>query len=156
MRPAPRLWSFVERSKPTILLDEQDKPDVTHIHRRANDVPTHGTALMASESPRVEQKPYHGDNQITVMINIASRTSVHIKDPHNLGIRPGKGWCAVSVKNSSSCRLWNLRTRRVVEARNVIFTETPPHLILQPLQLSPLQGRQPPPLDFTEDTFDDN
>ena len=71
IRPAPRPWPFVEQSKPTILLRENDKPDVTHIHGRANenDVPTYGTTLMASESPSVEQKPHDGDNQVTVLVD---------------------------------------------------------------------------------------
>ena len=70
--PAPRSWSFVERSTPTISLGKQDKPaGVTHIHGRANkdDVPIYGTALMASESPGAKQKPHGGDNQVTVLVD---------------------------------------------------------------------------------------
>ena len=52
--------------------------------------------------------------------------------------------------------MWNSRTRRLVENRNVVFIKTLPHLIPQPSQLSPLQGLQSPSLDFTEDTLDDN
>ena len=71
IRLAPRPWLFVKRSKPTISLGEQDKPDATHIHVRANedDVPIYGTALMASESSGVEQKPYGCDNQVTVLVD---------------------------------------------------------------------------------------
>ena len=39
---------------------------------------------------------------------------------------------------------------------NVVFIETPPHLIPQPLQLSPLQGLQSLSLDFTGDTLNSN
>ena len=66
IRTAPHPWPFVERSKPTISLGEQNKPDVTHIHERANNVDDeriHGTALMALKSPRVENKPYHDEHQ---------------------------------------------------------------------------------------------
>ena len=70
-RPAPRPWPFVESNTRTISLGEQDKPNVNHIHGRANedDVPIYGTALMASESPVVEQKPHDGDNQVTVLVD---------------------------------------------------------------------------------------
>ena len=53
--PVPCPWPFVERSTPTTSLGEQDKPDRTHIHGRANEdeVPIYGTTLMASESPGV-------------------------------------------------------------------------------------------------------
>ena len=70
-RPAPRSWPFVERSKPTISLGEQDKPDVTHTHERANvdGVSSHGTALITFESPGVEQKPHEDDNQATVLVD---------------------------------------------------------------------------------------
>ena len=37
MCPVPRHWPFVERSRPTTSLGEQDKPDGTHIHRRENE-----------------------------------------------------------------------------------------------------------------------
>ena len=61
----------MERSKSTISLGEQDKPDVTHKHGRANedDVPIYGTAFMASESPGVVQKPHSSDNQVTVLVD---------------------------------------------------------------------------------------
>ena len=52
VRPAPRPWLCVERSKETILIDEQDKLYVTHIHLRVN-VPIYGTALMLSDLPGV-------------------------------------------------------------------------------------------------------
>ena len=54
----------------TISVNEQHKPNVTHIHGRANedDVPLYGTVLMASESPGVEHKPHDGDNQVTALV----------------------------------------------------------------------------------------
>jgi len=53
-----------------ILLGEQDKRDVTHIHGRASRDVEHiyETALIASTSPRVEGKPYEGGKPITVLV----------------------------------------------------------------------------------------
>ena len=64
---------------------------------------------MVSASPRVEQKPHDGDNQVTVLED-----------------------CGASGN---------------------YFDD---QLILQPSQLSPLQGLQPSLLDFLEDTLNDN
>ena len=71
MCPVPRHWPFVERSRPTTSLGEQDKPDGTHIHRRENEdeVPIYGTALMALESPGVERKPHGCGKQVTVLVD---------------------------------------------------------------------------------------
>ena len=71
IHPVNRPWPFVERSKPTISLDKQDKPGVTCVHGRGNeeDVSIYGTALMASEPPDVKQKPQDGDNKITVLVD---------------------------------------------------------------------------------------
>ena len=71
IRPAPRPWPFVERIKPIILLCEQDKPDVTNTHERANehDIPFCDNALMASESPGVEQKSHDGGNLVRVLVD---------------------------------------------------------------------------------------
>ena len=70
------IWSavnqpFVERSKPTTSLAEQDSSDVTHIHGRANkdDITIDGAVFMALESPGVEQKPHDGDNEAMVLVN---------------------------------------------------------------------------------------
>ena len=88
---------------------------------------------------------------------IGSRAFVHIKDSTKLGHTSWKGMvCGFSENESNSCRVWNPKTRRVVEARNVVFIETPPHLIPQPSQPSPLYRLQSSSLKFTEDTLDDN
>ena len=92
IRPAPHPWPFVEGRNPTISFDKQYKSDVTNIHGRANedDVPIHGTVLMASESPRAEQKPHDDDNQVTVMIDIGSRAFVYINNPTNMAHVQGR------------------------------------------------------------------
>ena len=66
----PPPWPLVERSRPIISLDEEDKPDVTPIHGIANEdgVHTYGKALMASESPRVEQNLHDGHNPVTALV----------------------------------------------------------------------------------------
>ena len=88
---------------------------------------------------------------------IGSRVFVHIKDSTKLGHTSWEGMvCGFSENESNSYRVWNPKTRRVVEARNVVFIETPPHLIPQPSQPSPLHRLQSSSLKFTEDTLDDN
>ena len=71
IRPSSRPWSFVEQSKLTNLLGEEDKPDVTHIYGRANGdgVPIYGAAPLVSETPGVEQKSDDRDNQVTVLVD---------------------------------------------------------------------------------------
>lgn len=71
IRPAPRTWSFVERSRPIFSLGEADEPDVSQIHEGANgDVrPIYVMARMVSESPRVEGKPHDRGKQVMVLGN---------------------------------------------------------------------------------------
>ena len=88
---------------------------------------------------------------------IGSRAFVHIKDSTKLGHTSWEGMVrGFSENESNSYRVWNPKTRRVVEARSVVFIETPPHLIPQPSQPSPLHRLQSSSLKFTEDTLDDN
>ena len=88
---------------------------------------------------------------------IGSRAFVHIKDSTKLGHTSWEGMvCGFSENESNSYHVWNPKTRRVVEARNVVFIETPPHLIPQPSQPSLLHRLQSSSLKFTEDTLDDN
>ena len=67
----------------------------------------------------------------------------------------GKEWCA-SQNESSSFRIWNLKTRRVVECRNVFFIETPPHLLPHSRRFSPPQGLEAPTIDFFDNSLDGN
>ena len=86
------------------------------------------------------------DNQVMVLIN--SGASGNFFDEEMM--------CGFSEKESNSYRVWNPRTQRLVEARNMVFIKIPPHLILKPSQLSPLQELQSPSLHVTEDTLEDN
>ena len=63
--------------------------------------------------------------------------------------------CGFSEDEALSYRVWNLKTRRVVESKNVTFIETPPHLIPQPTRLPPFQ--ELPPAELVGDcaTADD-
>ena len=64
--------------------------------------------------------------------------------------------CDFSKNESNSFRIWNPKTRRVVESRNVIFIETTPHLLSPSSRLSPLQGLEAPTFDFYHNSLDDN
>ena len=57
--------------------------------------------------------------------------------------------CGFSEDEALSYRVWNPKTRRVVESKNVTFIENPPRLIPQPTRLSPL--RELPPAKMVED-----
>ena len=64
---------------------------------------------------------------------IGARAFVHIKNPNKLGHTSWKGVvCGFSKTESKSYRIWNPKTRRVVESRNVIFIEMPPNLLPRP------------------------
>ena len=53
-------------------------------------------------------------------------------------------------KEKKSDRLWNPKTRLVVESRSVTFIETPPS------KLCPLQALVPPSWDIDDDTLDND
>ena len=80
---------------------------------------------------------------------IGSRAFVHIKDAKKLEPKSWKGMlCGFSEDEPLSYRVWNPKTRRVVESRNVTFIETPSHFIPQPTRLSPL--RELPPAELVD------
>ena len=96
----------------------------------------------------------HGEEADLSYIHvIGARTFVHIKDSRKLD---AAAWeekvCGYSEK-SKSYRVWNSKTRRVMECRNVTFNETPPHLLPPPSILSPLQDLEPPSSDLDDDTL---
>ena len=64
--------------------------------------------------------------------------------------------CGFSQSESNSFRIWNPKTRRVVENGNVVFIETPPHLLPPSRRLLPLQGLEAPTFDFSDNSLDDN
>ena len=70
--------------------------------------------------------------------------------PRSLNPSPGKECCRASARTKAlSYLVWNPKTRRVVESRNVTFIETPPHFIPQPTRPSPL--RELPPAELVDD-----
>ena len=84
---------------------------------------------------------------------IGARAFVYIKDSNKLG---DTSWeemvCGFSQSESNSFRIWNPKTRRVVESRNVVLIETPPHLLPPSRRLSPLQGLEAPTFNFSATT----
>ena len=81
---------------------------------------------------------------------IDGRAFVHIKDAKKLKPKSREGrLCGFSKDEALSYRIWNPKTRRVVESRNVTFIETPPHLIPQPTRLFLL--RELPPAELIDD-----
>ena len=58
-------------------------------------------------------------------------------------------------KARKSYRVWNPKTHRAVESRNVTFIETPPHLLPTPSKLSPLQDLVPPSWDLDDTLYND-
>ena len=70
--------------------------------------------------------------------------------PRSWNPSPGKEClCGFSENEALSYQVWNPKTRRVVESRNVTFIETSSHLISQPARLSPL--RELPPAKLVDD-----
>ena len=59
-------------------------------------------------------------------------------------------------EESKPYRVWNLKNHRVVEDRNVTFMEIPPHLLVPPSKLSPMQDLVPPSWDIDDDTLDND
>ena len=81
---------------------------------------------------------------------IGARAFVHIKDANILELKSWEGMlCGFSEDEALSYRVWNPKTRRVVESKNVAFIETPPYLIPQLTRLSPL--RELPPAELVDD-----
>ena len=88
---------------------------------------------------------------------IGARAFVHIKNPNKLGHASWEGMmCGFSNTESNSYRIWNPKTRRVVESRNVVFIDTPPSLLPAARRLSPQQDLESPSYDFSDDTLDVN
>ena len=80
-----------------------------------------------------------------------------IKDAKKLGHTSWEGMVrGFSQSKSNSFRIWNPKTNRVVESRNVVFNETPPHLLPPSRRLSSLQGLEDPTFDFSDHILDDN
>ena len=64
---------------------------------------------------------------------IGARAFVYIKDAKKLEPKSWEGMlCGFSEDEALSYRIWNPKTRRVVEIKNVTIIQRPPHLISQP------------------------
>ena len=91
-------------------------------------------------------KMLHGEEaDLSHVRVIGAKTFVHIKDSRKLDAAAWERKVCGSEERKS-CRVWNPETHRVVESRNVTFIGKPPHLLLPPSNLSPLQ--------YDEDTMD--
>ena len=63
--------------------------------------------------------------------------------------------CGFSETESNFYRIWNPKTRRVVESRNIVYIETPPNFLPAARRLSPQQDLESPSYGFSENTHDD-
>ena len=100
---------------------------------------------------------YGKDADLSHLKIIGARAFVHIKNPNKLGHTLWQGMvCGFNETESNSYRIWNPKTRRVVESRNVVFIETPPNLLPATRRLSPQQNLESPSYDFSDDTLNDN
>ena len=84
-----------------------------------DEVPIYGTALMASDSPGVEQKPHDGDNQVTILVDsgasdnyISSEEMLRdVRDytaalDFNIDIPAGRGESIQRIAARGSLALW--------------------------------------------------
>ena len=86
-------------------------------------------------------KILHGEEtDLSHLCVIGARTLVHIKDSRKLDAVAWEGKVCGYSEESRHYLVWNPKTHRVVERRNVIFIETPPHLLPSPLKLLLRQG----------------
>ena len=77
---------------------------------------------------------YGKGGQLSHLKIICARAFVHIKDTKKMEPKSREGMlCGFSENEALSYRVWNPKTRRVVESKNVTFIETPSHLIPQPI-----------------------
>ena len=89
--------------------------------------------------------------------NIGARSFVHIKSTNRLGHTSWEGMlCVFSETESNSYRIWNPKTRREVESRNVNLIETPPNLLPATRGLSPRKYLELLSYDFSDDTLYDS
>ena len=76
------------------------------------------------------KKLYGKDADLSHPKIIGARAFVHIKNPNKLGHTSWEGMvCGFRETGSNSYRIWNPKTRHMVESRNVVFIETSPNLL---------------------------
>ena len=84
------------------------------------------------------KKLYGKDADLSHLKTIGARAFVHTKNPNKLGHTSWEGMvCGFRETESYSFRIWNPKTRRVMESMNVVFIETPPNLLPAARRLSP-------------------
>ena len=132
-----------------------------HARRQRFSIIHLGGAVLGGNVPQKEDyaqgtrretpfKIFHGEEaNLSHLCAIGARTSVHIEDSRKLDAAAWEGKVCSCSEEAKSYRVWNPKTHRVVESRNVTFTETPPHLLPPPSKLSPLQDRVPSSWDLT-------
>ena len=87
---------------------------------------------------------YGKEANLSHLKTIGARAFVHTKDTKKLEPKSWEGMlCGFSEDEALSYLVWNPKTRRVVESRNVTFIETLPNIIPQPTRLSPLRELLP-------------
>ena len=79
---------------------------------------------------------------------------MHIKNSRKPDAAAWEGKVYRYSEEIKSYRVWNPKTRRVVESRNVTFIETSPHLLPPPSKLSLLQDMVSPSWYLHDDTLD--
>ena len=112
-------------------------------------------STIKTEAPH--KMHYGKDAYLSHFRTIGARALVDIKDAAKLGHTSWERMvCVFSQNDFNSIRVWNFNTRRVVENGNVIFIETPPHLLPPSRRHSPSQGVEDPSFDFRDNSRDDN
>ena len=102
-------------------------------------------------------KMLHGEEAVLSPLRvIGARAFVHIKDSRTLDVAVWEGKVCGYSDESKSYRVWNPKTHRVVESRDVTFIKTPPHLLPPPSKLSPLQDLVPPSWDIDDDPLNND
>ena len=73
-----------------------------------------------------------GEADLSHLCVIGARTFVHMKGSRKLDAATWKGKVYGYSEESKSYRVWNPKTHRIVNSRNVTFIETLPHLLPPP------------------------
>ena len=102
-------------------------------------------------------KMLHGEKaDLSHLCVVRVRTFVHMGDSRKLDTAAWQGKVCGYSKKSKFYGVWNPKTHRVVESRNITFIETLPHLLPPPSKLSPLQDLVSPSWDLDDDTLDND
>ena len=103
------------------------------------------------------KKLYRKDADLSHLKIIGTRAFVYLRNPNKLGHTSWEGIvCGFNETEGNVYRIWNPKTRRVVESRSVVFIETSPNLLSAARRLSLQQDLESTSYDFSDDTLDDN